>query len=114
SGPSANEFQYRGEQFDTSLGMYYLRARYYRPQIGRFLTQDTYEGDDEEPVTLHKYLYANADPVDARDPGGNEVDEAVALDEQVTTQKELQPTKASRGITLDQVQNLASSAWNTI
>jgi RHS repeat-associated protein len=44
TGTTFNQFLYRGEQFDSTLGMYYLRARYYRPQTGRFLTQDKYEG----------------------------------------------------------------------
>ena len=33
---------------------------------------DTNEGQDEQPVTLHKYLYADADPVDGTDPSGNQ------------------------------------------
>ncbi len=41
TGSTVNESQYRGEQYDASLQMYYLRARYYRPQTGRFLFQDT-------------------------------------------------------------------------
>lgn len=44
AGSTFNQFQYRGEQLDSTLGLYYLRARYYRPQTGRFLTADKYEG----------------------------------------------------------------------
>ncbi len=43
TGSTTNEFQYRGEQFEAALGTYYLRARYYRPKLGRFLTADRYE-----------------------------------------------------------------------
>ena len=38
SGTTPNNYLYRGEQFDADLGLYYLRARYYNPQTGRFLS----------------------------------------------------------------------------
>src|SRR5260370_41025659 len=50
--------------------MYYLRARLYRVQLGRFLTQDGEFGNLQEPLSLHKYLYASADPVSRVDPSG--------------------------------------------
>ena len=68
AGSTVNLFQYRGEEYDPSLQMYYLRAGYHRPQIGRFLTQDSYEGDDEDPPSLQKYIYAKVDPVNRQDP----------------------------------------------
>jgi hypothetical protein len=40
---------------------------------GRFWTRDTYEGDQEDPLSLHKYLYSQDEPVDNRDPSGNAV-----------------------------------------
>jgi RHS repeat-associated protein len=49
TGSTVNEFQYRGEQYDASLQMYYLRARYYNPRTGRFLTQDRYEAQEGPP-----------------------------------------------------------------
>src|SRR5260370_6197391 len=52
--------------------MYYLRARLYRVQLGRFLTQDGEFGNLQEPLSLHKYLYASADPVSRVDPSGRE------------------------------------------
>jgi len=60
-----------GEQFDANAGFYYLRARYYDPATGRFPTMDTYRGRNAEPVTLHKYLYGNVDPVNHVDPSGH-------------------------------------------
>ena len=70
SGPTANAFLYCGEQFDADLGLYYLRARYLNPDSGRFWSQDTYEGSGSDPMSLHKYLYANGDPVRFVDPSG--------------------------------------------
>jgi len=70
SGSTANSYLYTGEQFDAALDNYYLRARYYDPGSGRFTAMDTFQGIDNEPVTLNKYLYANADPVNNIDPSG--------------------------------------------
>ena len=68
-----NEFLYEGQQFDSGIGDYFLRARYYAENDGRFLGQDPYEGDEDEPVTLHRYLYGIDDPVDECDPSGLDV-----------------------------------------
>jgi RHS repeat-associated protein len=61
-----------GEQYDSDLGLYYLRARYYNPLTGRFLSRDPEDGKPLDPKTLHKYLYAGGDPVNAMDPTGRE------------------------------------------
>ncbi len=70
SGSTPNNYLYRGEQFDTDLGLYYLRARYYNPLTGRFMSRDPEDGQFWDPKTLHKYLYAAGDPVNASDPTG--------------------------------------------
>jgi len=67
---SRNSSHYRGEQYDSDLGLYYLRARYYNPLTGRFLSRDPEDGKVKDPKTLHKYLYAGGDPVNALDPTG--------------------------------------------
>jgi RHS repeat-associated protein len=73
SGSTPNEIVYRGEQFDSDLGLYYLRARYYNPLTGRFMSRDPENGKIKEPATLHKYLYAGGDPVNAIDRTGREL-----------------------------------------
>ena len=74
TGSTVNTYQYRGEQFDAALGMYYLRARYYVPKTGRFLTSDKYEGccctPSASEAAHHSYLYADGDPVNLVDPTG--------------------------------------------
>jgi len=65
-----NDYLFAGEQYDGNLDKYYLRQRYYDTWIGRFTRRDTYEGDINNPVSLHKYLYGNADPVNGTDPSG--------------------------------------------
>jgi hypothetical protein len=57
------------------LGLYYLRARYYNPATGRFLSRDPEDGKQIDPVSLHKYLYAGGDPVNMIDPRGREEEE---------------------------------------
>jgi RHS repeat-associated protein len=72
TGTTPNEYLYTGERYDPNLGFYYLRARYMNPETGRFVSADGYVGSDYDPLLLHKYLYANADPVNRIDPTGNE------------------------------------------
>ena len=71
-GTTPNNYLYRGEQYDADLGLYYLRARYYNPQTGRFLSRDPEAGKPVAPSTLHKYLYAGGDPINKIDPRGRE------------------------------------------
>ena len=47
-------------------------AHYLNPNTGRFWTMDSYEGSNSDPLSLHKYLYCHADPVNGWDPSGHE------------------------------------------
>ena len=70
TGTTTNRYLYTGEQFDAALDNYYLRARYYDPTVGRFTQMDTFAGFEKDPITLHKYLYGNANPINGIDPSG--------------------------------------------
>jgi RHS repeat-associated protein len=72
TGATPDVYLFAGEQYDPALGLYYNRARYLNTATGRFWTADTVEGQDQRPLTLHKYLYADANPVDGTDPSGNQ------------------------------------------
>jgi RHS repeat-associated protein len=66
----------RGETRNLSLrssatGLYFLRARYYGPSWGRFLSKDPFPGFLAAPITLHRYLYAYNNPSRFNDPSGN-------------------------------------------
>ncbi len=71
SASYARDYRFAGEQFDADLGQYFLRARYYNPEVGRFHNRDTFEGRGKDPETLHKYTYVSNNPVNGIDPSGN-------------------------------------------
>jgi len=68
TGTTQNVYLYSGEQFDPDLNLYYNRARYLKTNVARFMTRDFFEGNSRLPLSLHSYLYGNADPVNRRDP----------------------------------------------
>ncbi|MBP2000786.1 RHS repeat-associated protein [Paenibacillus shirakamiensis] len=66
-----NTFKYAGELQDAETGLYYLRARYYDPSAGRFISKDTYEGDVSNPLSQNLYTYVENAPLNNIDPTGN-------------------------------------------
>lgn len=66
-----NPFRYSGEYWDNSTKLQYLRARWYDPSIGRFISKDTYEGDITNPLNLNLYTYVKNNPLRYIDPTGH-------------------------------------------
>lgn len=66
-----NAFRYCGEYYDKETDTVYLRARSYDSGTGRFLTSDTYTGEDENISSLNLYTYCNNDSVNQVDPSGH-------------------------------------------
>lgn len=66
-----NSIQYAGEFLDESAGLYYLRARFYNPTTGRFISEDSYKGDIKDPASLNLYTYCHNDPINFSDPSGH-------------------------------------------
>ncbi|MBL9168656.1 MAG: RHS repeat-associated core domain-containing protein [Verrucomicrobiales bacterium] len=89
---------YAGEFYDPASGLQDLRARQYEPDVGRFRTMDSYEGQRELPAGLHKYSYALADPVNNTDPSG--YDPSLTISGQVSIQTIYQNSQALGGGTL--------------
>jgi RHS repeat-associated protein len=86
TGTTPNSYMYRGEAFDSDLGLYYLRARWMNPLTGRFMSRDPEDGKLTDPGSLHKYLYAFGDPVNRIDPRGRaSILETGSLDELIGT-----------------------------
>ncbi|HEU0291250.1 MAG TPA: RHS repeat-associated core domain-containing protein, partial [Anaerolineales bacterium] len=71
TGSTTNSYLYTGQQFDSLTGLYSLRARYYNPAMGRFLSQDTYPYNFGNPIELNRYVYTANDPINAMDPSGH-------------------------------------------
>lgn len=63
---AAGGYGFAGEQFDAETGLIYLRARYYDPQLGRFISEDPLG----LAAGLNRYLYAGNNPVNYSDPSG--------------------------------------------
>ena len=74
-----NEVCYTGGIYDQSTGLYYLNARYYNPEDGGFLTEDTYRGEINEPETQNLYVYCADNPVNYVDPSGHKYDKDKAI-----------------------------------
>lgn len=66
-----NEICYTGGIYDKKTGLYYLNARYYNPEDGRFITEDTYRGEFTDSSSLHLYAYCVNNPIAYTDPSGH-------------------------------------------
>lgn len=64
---TGNPIRYTGRYFDAETGLYYYRARYYSPQLGRFLQTDPIKSKDDADL----YAYTGNDPLNESDPTGN-------------------------------------------
>ena len=65
-----DKFKFTGEALDPQTGLYYLRARYYDPAVGEFISPDKRIGNYKDPTTLNRYEYARNNPMGFVDPSG--------------------------------------------
>ncbi|MFR5797228.1 MAG: RHS repeat-associated core domain-containing protein [Oscillospiraceae bacterium] len=66
-----NAFRYCGEYYDAEMGTIYLRARYYNPSTGRFISRDSFAGRRSDPLSLNLYTYCRNNPIRFIDPSGH-------------------------------------------
>jgi len=90
-----------GENLDPNSGFYYLRARWLNPEIGRFVSTDPFEGIQNDPVSLHAYLYVANNPVRFTDPSGlmmsfGEVMTAMGLQDKLREMEYVRKVRATR------------------
>ncbi|MBQ7171520.1 MAG: hypothetical protein IJR89_04505 [Clostridia bacterium] len=65
-----NPIRYRGYYYDTESGFYYLRSRYYDPEICRFINPDAYVSTGQGVLGCNMFAYCGNDPVNKYDPFG--------------------------------------------
>ncbi|KKQ34807.1 MAG: hypothetical protein US52_C0046G0001, partial [candidate division WS6 bacterium GW2011_GWA2_37_6] len=70
-----NEYAASQKQYDANMGLYYFGARFYDPQTGTWITQDTYRGETQNPTSLHRYMYNYDSPMNYVDKYGYEATE---------------------------------------
>ncbi len=70
SSTSTTPYLYTGENLDSETGLEYLRARYYDPTTGRFISRDPVRGTLDNPLTQNPYIYAGDNPMMYSDPSG--------------------------------------------
>ena len=66
-----NSVLYSGYQYDEETGLYYLNARMYDPKFARFLQEDTFTGDPNDPLSLNLYTYCINNPIIYTDSTGH-------------------------------------------
>jgi RHS repeat-associated protein len=66
TGSLLTRYTYTGREFDSDTGLYYYRARWYEPQVGRFISEDPIGFDGG----MNWYSYVENDPVNYDDPSG--------------------------------------------
>lgn len=69
TGASGNHYTFTGEESDAS-GLMYLRARYYDPTMGRFISRDPFPADAQDTQTINRYVYVKNNPTNYVDPSG--------------------------------------------
>ena len=97
-------FAYNGEARDDT-GLDYLRARYYDSQGGTFLTEDSYPGEDTDPLSQNRYSYVQNNPVNYTDPSGHFWN---------SIKKGWNYVKKTASNAWNGVKRVASNTWNTV
>lgn len=71
-GPDVFRYKYTAQEEDRETGLYYYKARYYDPVIGRFLQADSLI-DSSRPMAMDLYMYTEGNPISYTDPSGHSV-----------------------------------------
>ena len=64
-------YGFTGEHNGGYIQLLYLRSRSYSPELGRFTSKDTWQGDYTRPQSLNQWTYAEGNPVRFTDPTGH-------------------------------------------
>ena len=83
TGETNTPFLYNGRDgvMTEENGLYYMRARYYSPELKRFINADVVSGEIANSPTLNRYAYANGNPISNVDPLGLSAERGTWLDD---------------------------------
>ena len=109
-GIQAPFYGYNGEEQNPFTGLQYLRARYYAPQNGGFITQDSFSGVLTNALSQNQYTYAHNNPVNYADPSGHSIWDSIknGVTNAVNSVKNFVSNVANK------VSSAVSSAVNTV
>ena len=93
----STSYLYGGQQLDKLSDLYNMRARYYNPGSGNFLSRDMASYSQENPITLDRYSYAHNDPINYKDPSGFVETLAPPTTAEAPVEESVQNTGRSRG-----------------
>ena len=71
--------RFTGKVWDEKVGLYYFNARWYDPELGRFISEDPYAGELNRPRSLTRYLYGTNNPLRYTDPTGMDIQETLTV-----------------------------------
>ena len=100
-GEVYNPYQSTGEAWDGEVELLYLRARYYQPETGRFITKDPWLGEVWRPGTLNLYVYAMDNPIGLGDPTGMQAEEFLREIDRVFRRSVTGPVFGGRSVVLN-------------
>ena len=70
-GSQPTAYRYTGQRLEAAIGLYYYRARWYDPALGRFIQPDTIVPNPGNPQDLNRYAYVRNNPLKYIDPSGH-------------------------------------------
>ena len=70
TGSASVKYKFTGQEKDNT-GLYYYGARFYDPELGRFLQADTIIPYPDDPQSYNRYSYVRNNPIKYIDPSGN-------------------------------------------
>ncbi|MFH1777531.1 MAG: RHS repeat-associated core domain-containing protein [Candidatus Omnitrophota bacterium] len=70
TGTDSTNYKFTGKELDVSTGLYFYGARYYDPEIARFITPDPTIQHPYDPQDLNRYSYCRNNPLNLVDPSG--------------------------------------------
>ncbi|MDF2866438.1 MAG: repeat-containing protein, partial [Clostridia bacterium] len=106
-----NPYKYAGYYYDKETKTYYLQSRYYNPEIQRFISEDAFRGNIDDPLSLNLYTYCSNNPLIYVDPSGHFWEE-IAAGFKYVGERTVATVHAGAEFAYDTVKGTAELAWN--